>query len=211
MRRPFVHFLRSRNGAVGAEFALVVPLAALFILGIIDAGRLMWTWNQAEKATQIGARYAVTTDMIPEGLLTYDFFSEGIPRGDPITIDDFGGASCISTGCTCNSGATCPAMGTWDTAATTDVDSEDRFMALVARMRDHFPEIQPENVVVEYAYSGLGYSGDPYGPDMDPMVTVRLTGMAFQPSWSPLFGGSIDLPAFASTLSMEDGQGPHAN
>ena len=65
MRAGSRHFLRNRRGAVGAEFALVVPLAALVLSGIIDAGRLMWTWNRAEKATQMGVRYAVTTDMIP--------------------------------------------------------------------------------------------------------------------------------------------------
>jgi Flp pilus assembly pilin Flp len=211
MRRISRHFLRNRGGAVGAEFALVVPLAALFILGIIDAGRLMWSWNRAEKATQMGVRYAVTTDMIPDGLLTYDFLSEGIPRGDPITEADFGGATCTSTGCTCNAGATCPPLGTWDTASTTDVDSEDRFRALVTRMQDYYPEIRAQNVVVEYGYSGLGYSGDPYGADMDPLVTVRLTGMSFEPSVGFLFGGSLGMPAFAATLTMEDGEGPLAN
>ena len=205
------HFPSNRSGAVGAEFALVLPLVVIFILGIIDAGRMLWTWNRAEKATQIGVRYAATTDIIPAGLLSYDFSTGGIARGDPIGQDVFGGATCTSTGCTCNAGATCPAMGDWISPSTTDVNAADRFAALVARMQDHFPEIRPENVVVEYGYSGLGYAGDPYGPDMDPLVTVRLTGMTFQPSAGFLFGLSFDLPGFASTLTMEDGQGIHAN
>ena len=44
---------------------MVLPLLLLFIFGIIDVGRLMWTWNRAEKATQMGARFAVVTDMVP--------------------------------------------------------------------------------------------------------------------------------------------------
>ena len=46
-------------GATAAEFAMVLPIVILFLLGTIDVGRLMWTWNKAEKATQFGARYAV--------------------------------------------------------------------------------------------------------------------------------------------------------
>ena len=58
------------DGAIGAEFALVFPTLLLFLLGIIDVGRYMWSINQLEKATQIGARMAVVTDMIPGGLGT---------------------------------------------------------------------------------------------------------------------------------------------
>ena len=108
----------------------------------------------------------------PEGLLTYDFLSEGIPRGDPITEADFGGATCTSTGCTCNAGATSRAG---NVGRTLDDGCGFGDQLLVARMQDYHPEIKAENVVVEYGYSGLGYSGDPYGADVDPLVTVRLT------------------------------------
>ena len=56
---------RDRSGAGAAEFALVLPLFLMFLLGIIDAGRYMWEHNRAEKATQMGTRYAVVTDMVP--------------------------------------------------------------------------------------------------------------------------------------------------
>ena len=52
------------DGAAGAEFALVLPLLILFLFGMIDVGRYMWTINQLEKATQVGARWAVVTDMV---------------------------------------------------------------------------------------------------------------------------------------------------
>ena len=54
--------LRDRSAASAAEFALVLPLLLLFLFGIIDAGRFMWEYNRAEKATQVGARVAVVTD-----------------------------------------------------------------------------------------------------------------------------------------------------
>ena len=202
MRGRFRSFWGNRAAAVAAEFALVVPLLVLFVLGIIDGGRLLWTWNRAEKAAQMGARYAITTDVVSDGLASYDFFSGGIPRGDPIPETSFGGATCTSTGCTCNTGATCPALGTLSSTA---------FDNLVARMQDFMPELAASNVEVEYGYSGLGYSGDPYGPDMDPLVTVRITGLTYEPTLGSLFGASFAMPAFASTLSMEDGEGTHAN
>jgi hypothetical protein len=202
MRRALSRLWKNRSAAVGAEFALVVPLLVLFLLGIIDVGRLMYTWNRAEKATQMGVRYAAATDMVSDGLATYDFYSSsGIPRGNTIPQSQFGGATCTSSGCSCNAGATCPPMGTFSTAA---------FDNLVARMHAMMPEIQAANVQVEYGYSGLGYAGDPFGPDMDPLITVRLVNMSFQPTLGYLFGGTITLPAFASTLSTEDGEGTHS-
>ena len=57
--------IRDERGASAAEFALVLPLLLLLLFGIIDAGRLAWEFNRAEKATQVGARVAVVTDPIP--------------------------------------------------------------------------------------------------------------------------------------------------
>ena len=53
--------LHDRSGSSAAEFGIVLPLLLMFLFGIIDAGRFMWTYNHAEKATQMGARMAVVT------------------------------------------------------------------------------------------------------------------------------------------------------
>ena len=198
---------RKTGASVNAEFALVLPLLLLFILGIIDAGRLMWTWNRAEKATQMGVRFAAVTDSASTGLSAWDAFTtNGIARGTPVPASEFGGANpvatCTSTGCTCNTGATCPDLGALSTG----------FANTVARMQLLMREIQPSNVEIDYGYSGLGYSGDPYGPDVNPLITVRLVNMSFAPALGGyIFGVSVTLPSFAATLSMEDGTGTISN
>lgn len=207
MKASLLRLARDRHAASAAEFALVLPLLLLFLLGMIDVGRLMWTWNRAEKATQMGVRYAVATDMVPGGLATYNFATPGgLPQGDPIPESDFGGATCTSSGgttnCACNSGATCPPLGTANEAA---------FDNIVNRMQAFLPELPDNNVTVEYGYSGLGYAGDPNGPDVAPLVTVRIVNMAFQPITLILFNSSITLPSFSAALTMEDGQGNVSN
>ena len=197
MRPRSQPFLRDASGGAAAEFALVLPLLLIFIFGIIDVGHYMWTVNRAEKATQMGARYAVVTEMIPTGLATYSFSQTGgVPQGSLIPQSAFGGATCTSSGCTCNAGATCPPLGTASTTA---------FNNIVARMRAFYPEIQAANVAIEYGYSGLGFAGDPNGPDVAPLVTVRLVNMNYQPMMLLVFGATVGLPDFAATLSLEDG------
>ena len=71
--------------------------------------------------------------------------------------------------------------------------------------------ITDTNVVVEYRNIGLGFSGDPNGPDVAPLVTIRLTGMQFQPLTTMIFGVQVPMPDFRAALTLEDGAGVVAN
>ena len=82
--KSFVRLALDRNGATAAEFALVLPLLLFFLFGIIDVGRLMWTFNQAEKATQIGVRAAVVTNVIPTKLNDDFATTYNLVGGDPV-------------------------------------------------------------------------------------------------------------------------------
>lgn len=185
-----------RSGASAVEFAMVLPLLLIFLLGMIDAGRLMWTWNRAEKATQMAVRYAVVTDMVPSTLASRDFaLNGGVGGGNPVPTSLFDFTEC--TGGSCSN-------GTWGYNATA-------FGNVVQRVRFFLPEAQAANVVVRYQNVGLGFAGDPNGPDVAPLVTVRLTGMQFQPSLFMLFGASINLPDFQASLTAEDSAGTTSN
>lgn len=194
---------RCSQGAGAAEFALVLPLLLIFIFGIIDVGRLMWTWNRAEKATQMGVRYAVVTNMVPSGLASYSFATGtqvgAVLQGNPVPSTSWGGVTCTSTACT-NKG-TGPTPG-FDTAA---------FTAITQRMQAFMPELQASNITIEYDNVGLGYSGDPNGPDVSPLVTVKIAGLSFQPLTLIAFSQAITLPDFRAALTLEDGEGTASN
>jgi Flp pilus assembly pilin Flp len=202
--RFLLDFHRDQRAASAAEFALVVPLLILLLLGSIDVGRFMWNVNEAEKATQIGTRWAVATDMIPTDLYNYSFAtSGGIQQGTVVTATDFPGVSCSASGTT----VSCPCKAA---CSFGESGNSTAFNALVARMSEIYGGIGPDNVEVDYDWSGLGYSGDPNGSDVDPLVTVRVTNLNFR----PIFLGGIfnfGLPDLSYTLTMEDGQGSVSN
>lgn len=208
MRGTAPHFIRrlasDRTAATAAEFAMVVPLLILFIFGIIDVGRMMWQWNEAEKATQMGVRFAVVTTAVPTALASpggFDFTTiAGVQQGAPVSVANFPGVSCTSAGCTCK--GTCPFATTADNTA---------FNNIVARMNVIDRQITAANVVVDYDHSGLGFAGNPYGPDVAPIITVRLRNMTFTPFLGQVFGATMNMPGFAASLTMEDAAGTASN
>ena len=200
-------FLRDQGGGPAAEFALVLPIALLFLFGIIDVGRFMWEYNQAEKATQMGARFAAVTDFVPSGLAGYTFVGVGgLTQGDVVPATAYGTMTCTKAGaaavaCACTTG-TCG----WGTTATPAA-----FQAIFARMQAFFPRLATNNVSVAYVPSGLGYAGDPNGADVAPLITVRLTGVTFTPITTQIFNASVTMPDFSYSLTMEDGAGTASN
>lgn len=201
----------NRSGSSAAEFALVLPLLLIFLIGIIDVGRLMWTWNQAEKAAQMGVRFAVVTNPVPSGLSTFSFVGTGgLTQGDAIPISAYGTMTCTSSGttvtvsCSCNSGS-CP----WGTAAASGTTSP--FGRIADQMNLFFPQLTPSNISVIYKPSGLGYAGDPNGADVAPIVTVEVRNLTFTPTLLQLFGGQIAMPSFSSALTLEDSRGLASN
>lgn len=201
-------FAADRDGGGAAEFALILPLFILFFVGIMDGGRFLYAVNQGEKATQIGARWAVVTDPLAPALSgSYVGASTGsgtLAQGDRIPASALGVVECNKDGCRCASGL-CPSDITSARVAYADAGN---FTNLLNRVRQIMPDAQASNLLVEYRGSGLGYAGNPDGMDISPLVTVRLTGMSFSPFI--LFGADVGFSS-SYTLTMEDGQGSESN
>jgi hypothetical protein len=202
MRRLFL----DRTGAGAAEFALVLPLLLMFLLGIFDAGRYMWEVNKAEKATQAGARVAIVTDVLDSGLANRSYVGQTIggvtlTQGDVIPAAALGELRCTNSGCTCV--AACPTV-------VAPGDYSTRFNRVFQRMEFMKPGIAASNVTITYRGSGLGFAGDPNGMEIAPLVTVELTGLQFRPV--VLFNAvAFNLPAFRTTLTAEDSSGSQSN
>lgn len=195
---------------------MVLPLLMLLLFGVIDAGRWLWVYNQAEKATQVGARMAAVTNTLSPGLIDEDYAGQTIAgatlkTGDYVPVEALGEILCNSDGCSCDpADGLCPAtVGTMD--ATT-------FAAIVARMNLMFPAIKAENVEVRYSGSGLGSVGaDPTGGggggadrmEISPLITVNLRDMTFEPITTFLLA-SMAMPDFRTTMTAEDASGVYS-
>ena len=194
-----------RRAASAAEFSLVLPLLLLLLFLTVDAGRYLWEVNQAEKATQMGARLAVVTTPVSTGLINADFVSADVPAGELIPASAIGKLECSRTSCTCTDcGVT--VGSTVDTA---------RFDAIVTRMQAMYPNIVASKVLVTYRGSGFGFAGDAPGGgaetmEISPLVTVSLTDMTFSPI-STFMQLDVPMPTAATTLPSEDASGSVSN
>jgi Flp pilus assembly pilin Flp len=213
--RKFPAFFRNQAGGTAAEFALVVPLAIIFLLGIIDVGRLMWTWNMAEKATQMGVRYAVVADYVAPSIASQTFVGQsGLTQGDVVPITAYGTTTCDkppAAAIRCSCAGICPWGASPAVGPATGSPAKNPYTRIFDRMHAIMPELTPENIKVLYQPSGIGFAGDPNGSDIAPLVTVQLTDVSFTPMVFQLFGGSITLPDFRASLTLEDGAGTVSN
>lgn len=192
------------DAAAGVEFALVLPVLILFLFGTIDVGRYMWSINQLEKATQMGARMAVVTNMVPSDLAAANF-ALNLGQAAQIPTSSFGALKCdkFSGTLTCTCISNCTGIGmTADAAA---------FGRIATRMTQIAGLIQDTNVRITYTNSGLGYAGDPNGPDVAPIVTVSAANVNFVPFVFQFMGGSVKLPTQSASLTLEDASGSTSN
>lgn len=59
-RQPFGN---NQKGAAAVEFALIAMVFFILLIGVVEMGRVLFTWNAATEATRYGARVAAVCDM----------------------------------------------------------------------------------------------------------------------------------------------------
>jgi Flp pilus assembly protein TadG len=214
--------LRDIRGSVLVETTIVIPIFLLLVLGTIDTTFMFYEWALANKAAYIGARVAIVSDPVAQGITAFTYTSTpGQYCFDPTTLQPASAAACpfvanwVNCTGTASSGSCDNRNYTFDNSAFTNY--------IFSRMQAIFPRLQRQNVTVSYQTNGLGFVGESATPGamsglpMNVKVSVScmthqfyflsgLMGWAFgKPagcSANTLAGPSI--PAFASTLQSED-------
>lgn len=89
---------RRQTGATAIEFALVLLILMMFLLTIVDFGRLLFTWNAATEASRAGARYAVVCDDTSREADVLARMQQMLPYINDISIT-WSPASCVASTC----------------------------------------------------------------------------------------------------------------
>lgn len=90
---------RYQTGATIVEFALSLLIFLMFLLGIIDFSRMLYTWNAANEATRYGARYATVCDDKAHEAVVLNRMQRVLPEIEDIEVA-WQPAGCTITDCT---------------------------------------------------------------------------------------------------------------
>ena len=184
--RQFKHGRRSESGAVLLEVTASILTFFLLIFGIIEFSYVFYQWNSATKATERGARIAAVSSPVAWNLTTLT----GLEPGNNLP-----GSTMPAFDCTCEGTGQCrgtvpsgAAACTWDpvnslSAMNTIVlgrgnDGTNCVKGSNGGMCQFFSSLKPENVVIRYQYTGMGYAGRIAGPI--PTITVSLQNVKYE-------------------------------
>lgn len=191
-------FVSDRAGAVMAEFALSGIFIIMVLMSIVELTSALWVWNSAAKAVQMGARLAAVSAPVSSDLTTMTGLEGGATPGSamPYFVRVCNGATASCSG------------GTYSASAMNwIVRGSDGVCGSTAGVRgicDLYPRIQPQNIVITYEQTGMGFAGRPGGPV--PSITVRVQNLQFSTPVLGIFSGLVNLtmPPFQTTVSGED-------
>ena len=62
--------VRKQRGAAAVEFALIAMAFFILLIGVLEMGRVLFTWNAAAEATRYGARVAAVCDINDGAILS---------------------------------------------------------------------------------------------------------------------------------------------
>ncbi|AUX77582.1 TadE/TadG family type IV pilus assembly protein [Sinorhizobium fredii] len=191
-------FRQDESGVALTEALITLPIVMLMFATFIEFGYAMSQWNQTVKALQYGARLAAVSDP-----LTSDFdevfpteAANPLDNGDATPNNAMISSTCGPDLANCSDGLSRIVLGS-DGACGTAGDPRPGICDINWR-------IQPENLVVTYQRSGLGYWGRPEGPVLTMRLEVRdvTLEMLFL---GPLLGlDEIAVPAHPVTITTED-------
>jgi len=194
MERKKAGFFSLESGIALTEALIVFPIMVTAVAVCIEFTNVMYQWNSAAKAMQLGVRKLIVSDPVTTGSLFDDTFtSDPALAGELISADS-------SVQLVCGAGAASPC----------DAVKMDRLVngggagSVWPGLKAYYPAIEADIIRVTYERSGLGYHGRPAGQ----VVTVRMDIVA-DPIDLPLLGSLLGLagfnfPPFTVSATSED-------
>lgn len=103
-----------RRGITSVEFALIIPVLMVMIMGIVEMGTMFHSWLTLQKAAQSGARFAATGQGEEEGTRIAQIqqvtgnWLESLDKGDKeISISSWASPAAEGDGASGNAGGPC--------------------------------------------------------------------------------------------------------
>ena len=87
--KPRRSLCRDISGATAAEFALVFPLALLFLLGAVELGRMLWLQNSLQYAAEQAVRCAVVNTATCSSASAIEQYAANLVYGTPVSSTVF--------------------------------------------------------------------------------------------------------------------------
>ena len=161
MAQGFIRrFARSDDGAMLVEFAILMPLLLLLTFGLLDFGRLGFSYVMTQKATEMAVREAVVRAPLCGALPEVN--QRGSLSGTLAGLQF--GASCSAATNLCSTVA----------EVSCTAENAPDFWAKVAPLMP--VNATPANLTITYAFDpALGFLGGPFTP----YVTVAITDLDF--------------------------------
>ncbi|UWU17022.1 pilus assembly protein (plasmid) [Rhizobium sullae] len=202
--RTFEAFWQDTRGVSLTEALVTFPIVMLVFAAFVEFGYAMAQWNQTVKALQYGARLAAVSDP-----LTTNFDARfPIEAADPL---DNGNAAPNDAAISSTCG---PDLENCTAALNRIVLGSDGVCGPVGTSRPGMCDlnwsispkyrIKPENVVVTYQRSGLGYWGRPDGPVLTMRFEVHDVAVPVLFLGALLGLDDIPMPAHPVTITTED-------
>lgn len=88
----------AQAGATTVELALVLVVFFMFLLGVTDFSRMLFTWNAATEATRLGARFAVVCADPASETQVFEKMRTMVPEIGAVDLA-WEPAGCDATGC----------------------------------------------------------------------------------------------------------------
>lgn len=191
MERRKIGFFTTESGVALTEALIVMPIMVLAVAVCVEFTHVMFQWNAAAKAMQLGARKLIVSDPVTTDFATVFAFDPAqggqlIPANSTVkSVCGAGSAACVA--------------GKLDWLVNGSGPG-----TLWPGLKAYYPSIETSNVRITYEQSGLGYHGRPTGP----VVSVRIEMVDNPidlPALSALLGlAGITFPPFTVTATTED-------